>query len=57
MKSFWIGSIAAVILAVVAGTILTASETPKLRSLLTQIAHLIPGRPNDEEQLAVQQLR
>ena len=37
--------------------VMTASETPKLRSLLTQIAHLIPGRPNDEEQLAVQQLR
>ncbi len=40
MKSFWIGSIAAVIIAVVAGAVLTVSETPSAQKFTTSSTRL-----------------
>ncbi len=40
MKSFWIGSFAAIIIAVVAGTVMTASETPSAQKFSTSSTRL-----------------
>jgi len=40
MKSFWIGSIAAVLIAVVAGVVLTASETTSAQKFSTSSTRL-----------------